>query len=80
MSIEKRKKQTSVFLSSKALVCRTQRYESEELLSVDGLVAFESFTGQVKYLISWKCVNCWFPLIQCILSCWDCFSKALFQT
>lgn len=68
-SIKKRKKQTFLFLSWKALVFRTRRYESEELLSIDGLMGFESITEQVKYLISWKCVNCWFPLIQCVLSC-----------
>lgn len=59
-----------MFLSLKALVFRTRRYESEESLSVDGLMGFESITEQqVKYLISWRSVNCWFLLIQSVLSC-----------
>lgn len=70
MSIKKRKKQTLMFLSLKALVFRAWRYESEESLSVDGLMGLESVTEQqVKYLISWRSINYWFLLIQCVLSC-----------
>lgn len=73
-----------MFISLKALVFRTRRYESEESLSVDGLMGFESYYRTISeifnFLKEYKLLVSLNPV--CSLLCWlcGCFSEALLQT